>query len=309
MHTGNLSHKVLKSQAPYQQGHSNKKKSLLQKIALLISPFFIFVARRFYPIGLKRSCTLALIGSSLIYLFQKVFSGKNRKTQKMLEQSNRVDRRKKEGQEELDRTELIQVLNRRKENDPKKRDQNLRGTAFEIWLLRNYGELLKEFGIRDCVSIPKAIEGLEERGKDIGDERFDLVTKLEKKIISNVYLLFGDDDEALLLLLKDAKILIAILETEKDDLIDARHALTLLEDSFQNCKIDVDAFAIFLSFLKRSREAGKTEEQMNQAALKVLKDKREPLDWNVMIFREGMKDFCRAMQREMEMPFNEKRAF
>ena len=397
-----VSPEVQKPEGFSQKDLSNKKttKSLLQKIVLLIPPFFIFVARRFYPIGLKLSCALALIGSSLIYLFQKVFSGKNRKqidtskTQKTLEHSNigvdskqkerkeeldqtkliqalgrrkendlenrdlnptqktlkqlniRVDGRKKERQEELDQTkliqaldrrkendlenrdlsltqktlkqlnigvdskqkerkekldqtELIQVLGRRKENDPKNRDQNLRGTAFEIWLLRNYGAFLKEFGISSRISIPKMIKGLEERGKDVGDERFDLVTKLGKKVFLDVSLLCGYGFERLFPFMNDAEILIVILENEKNDLTHAKLALAILEGPLQNCTISIDAFVLFLSFLKKAREAGKTEEQMNQAVLKVLEDKGLNLLRKFMISGEGMIDFCKAVEQKM----------
>ena len=295
-----------------QKNPSNKKatKSLLQKIALLIPSFFMFVARSFYSIGLKLSCALDLIGSSLIYLFQKVFSGKNRKqiqiytskTEKTLEQSNiRVDSRKKERKEELDRTELIEVLNRRKENDPEKRDPSLKGKAFEMWLLRNYGEFIKEVGLgerADHVSIPKAIESLEESGKDVGDERFDLVAKLEKKIRLNFYMFFGDDPKQVAPFVKDAELLTAILENEKNDLTYARLALAILEGPLQDYELDIAAFVILLSFLKRFREAGKTEEQIKEALKEV--EKEDTFVLREVAYPGKMEAFCKAVEEKMD---------
>ena len=280
MDPSQVSPKVPNSGGFFQKDLSNKKttKSLLQKIALLIPPFFVFVARRFYPIGLKLSCALALIGSSLIYLFQKVFSGKNRKqidtskTQKTLEQSNiGVDSKQQEREtklvprkQKLTKKDLIQAYVK-KMNRPEENEQNLKGKAFEIWLLKKYGEILKQFSVgteEDLASMQAAVSSLEKSEKDVGDERFELITKLEKKIDPSRIL--EENFKELEPLIKCAEILVVILKHEKDDLIDVKQLSRNIEESrFFDINMEIRMLARFLSNLKEFRKEGQTEENID----------------------------------------------
>ena len=252
-----------------QKDLSNKKitKSLLQKIALLMPPFFAFVARRFYLIGLKLSCALALIGSSLIYLFQKLFPGHTSK------KGARIDKQK-EGmklwlrcprKQELTKDDLIRAYVKRI-NHLEENEQNLKGKAFEIWLLKKCEEILKQFSVgteEDLKSIQAAVSSLEESGKDIGSERFELITKLELKIVAKRIL--EENFKGLEPLIKCAKILIVILKHEKDDLIDVKQLLK----SIENCRcfdinMEIDIFERLLSDLKKFRKEGQTEEEIDK---------------------------------------------
>ena len=293
MNSIHVSPKVQEPKGFSQKDLSNKKttKSLLQKIALLIPPLFVFVARRFYPIGLKLSCALALIGSSLIYLFQKMFPGHTSK------KGARLDKQKEE--KKLTKEDLIQVYVE-KMNRPEENEQNLKGKAFEIWLLKKCEEILKQFSVgteEDLGSMQAAVSSLEKSEKDIGDERFELIAKLEKKIFTSW--IFERGFKELNPLIRCAKLLIAILKHEKDDLTDAKHALKILEKFFlHNVTIDMSGFVIFLSFLKQSREEGRTEEQIDKA-LKKLKEKRLYVD-SGMIFSRGMENVCELIKQALQ---------
>ena len=300
MNPGLFSSEVSKPIDRSQKDLSNQKttKSLLQKIALLIPPFFVFVANRFYPIGLKLSCVLALIGSSLIYLFQKVFPGHTSKKEAWLD-------KQKEGmklwprKQKLTKGDLIQAYVE-KMNRPEENEQNLEGKAFEIWLLKTCEAILEQFSVgtkRELGSIQKAIEGLEESEKDAGDKRFEFITKLEKKIDPSGIL--EENFKELDPLIKCARILVVILKHEKDDLIDAKHALKILEKFFvQDVIMDISTFVVLLSFLKQSREEGRTEEQIDRA-LKGLKGEHM-FAYSVIISDGGMKAVCELVREAME---------